>query len=316
MSGSGGVSVRAGASPDLRSRRARLRPALKRAQIRQSRNQEDEAVSTACALLCAQCGRLEWPSASEASHPMRQDPDAGPRREPCSHCNETLWIDLGRPSTALALRRGEEENSRELSVHSKVALNATGATAAAALVGVVGFGLVWATAIGAVLTGLAVGIHSFNQRRRGGNKGHPLPDRWSMALAPSGPTKVAATGPIEAVEPLRSPISGTECVAYEVGLREDDDAQAELASWALVEQRVASSTIDGADVPRATHLRLRRRRLGRLSDMELDDAARAWLHERGFSPTGSTLHLFETIVEPGQRASLSYGSSTPVLIPS
>lgn len=314
MSGSGGVSVRAGASPDLRSRRARLRPALKRAQIRQSRSREDEAVSIACALLCAECGRLEWPTGSEANSPMRHDPDAAPRRGPCPHCEEELWLDLGRPSTALAVRVAEEESLRAPSTYSRVVVNATGASAAAAFIGVIGFGLVWPTAIAAALTGVAVGLHSLRQRQREGTRNRSLPDRWSMTLPPSGATKDVATGPVEAAEPLRSPITGTPCIAYDVRLREDDDPEAKLATWALIEQRIAASSIGDVEVPEATHLSLRPHRLGALSDVELDDAARAWLQARGFSPGGSPLHLFETVVEPGQTVSLARGSDPAAVL--
>lgn len=245
---------------------------------------------------------------------MRHDPDAAPRRHPCPHCKEELWLDLGRPSTALAVRVAEEESLRAPSVYSKVVVNATGASAAAAFVGVIGFGLVWPTAIAAALTGVAVGLHSFRQRQREGTKRRLLPDRWSMTLAPDGPTKNVATGPIEAAEPLRSPITGTPCIAYEVGLREDDDPQAKLATWALVEQRVASSNIGDVEVSEATHLRLRPHRLGTLSDVELDDAARTWLQARGFAPGGSSLHLFETVVEPGQTVSLARGSGPTAVL--
>jgi|GEM_PF-1904700 len=314
MSGSGGVSVRAGASPDLRSRRARLRPALKRAQIRQARSHEDESVSVACALLCAECGRLEWPSTAEAVSPMRQDPDAGRRQQPCPHCEEELWIDLGRPSTALAVSTNEAHTAQERSVQSKVALNASGATAAAAFIGVVGFGLVWPAAVAAVLTGVAVGLQSYRQHQRGGAKARTLPDRWSMTLPPSGSTRATATGTIETAESIRSPITGTACLAYEVRLRQDADSQAPLATWTLVEQRVVASRIGETQVPEATHLALAQRRLGQLADVELDDAARAWLQARGFSPSGSTLHLFETVVVPGQKVSIARGSAgAPVL---
>jgi hypothetical protein len=89
-------------------------------------------------------------------------------------------------------------------------------------------------------------------------------------------------------------------------LHPTDDDDDDLPGWTLLEQRLAPVRLGDDDIdPARTHLSLPRQRLGVLSTVSLDDFARQWLRQRGFSPDGSTLHAYESIVEPGAAATLA-----------
>lgn len=303
---SGGVSVRAGPSPSLKSRRVRARRERAREQT------EDERVRATGALLCSECGRLEWPEPVSASpHRMTEEVE---RRPACPHCESQAWIDLRRESTALAIRLGEEGIASGESALVDTMRKAGLGVIVGSFVGILATSSLLVGGLVAGLAGVAGGLASVRLRKMSAAPTPVLPDRWSMALPPSQPPTEVVRGVPECAAVLHSPLTGRPCVAYEIGLREDDDGQGELATWALLEQRVASMRIGERDVdPQVTFADVPRESLGELSPQLLDAAALEWLAERGYSAVGSSLRVFESIVPPDTEVVFSRGEAGAVL---
>lgn len=308
-SGSGGVSVRAGASPNLGGRRAKLRQAQRRALVRSTYKHHDEDVSEVlCALVCGRCGQLAWPERTRAQAPHRRDDVAELGKQPaCTHCGDKSWIDLRRESTALALRDGErQEREANDSRTREVVLNSTVGGALGLFMGVIVVGMTWpAAAVGLGVATLA-GLVKYREYSHGDPNPRNLPRRWMMALPPKGAPVSQRTGTATAKEePLRAPLSGTRCVAWEIGLREDDDDDDDLDTWALLEQQLDALEVDDEPVePLLTHLGGKRRLLGRLSALPLDDAAKAYLRQRGIASSAPDYYVYETLVEVDARVQL------------
>lgn len=319
---SGGVSVKAGPSPKLGGRSA-LRRAQRRALVRQSRVREDlDVVAVACAYVCAECGQLGRPQQRAGASPHRSDTEGAPRLDPCDNCDSDAWIDLSRDSTVLALRNGEQESLvfRAANIAQIPALLGLVAGIFAGLFLFSASPLVelitTAMGFGGACAGLGIGALL---RRRGVETSTALPHRWTMALPPP-PSERPVThfeGPIEGTgEVLRSPITGRPCLAYEIGLRGDERQDASLGTWMLIEQHVAPAKVNDVDLdPSATHLSLPRHRVGKLAKGELDDAALAYFRQRGYTLEGTTLIVYESIVEEGARVVVESRTSGSVLRP-
>lgn len=312
---SGGVSVRAGASPSMKGR-AGLKQARRRAQIRQSRDVTDlEGTEPASALVCVGCGQLDWPDQAISGAPHRRDAVAV-RRE-CSHCGEHGWIDLARESTALALRHAETVDADAAGSGAvRVLGGASAGAVVGAFIGMIAVGaLTWPVAVVGALAGTAAGLQTYRMRRQVAPSDHPLPKRWSMALPPDSASGQATVGALESEgDLLRAPLSGRACVAYEVGLRGDGADDPDLRTWALLEQRLGEVRVGEQRLdPGTTHLDLPRDHRGALESIELDAAARTWLRRRGFAASGAALHAFETIVEVGTEVTLRTGPAASVL---
>ncbi len=302
----GGVSVRAGPSPSLRSRRVRARREHPRPDV------DIDRVRATGALLCSECGRLEWPDQTAAS-PHRAT-DGVEQHRACPHCEARAWIDLRRESTALAIRQGEEGGAARESVWADTGRKAGIGLIIGSILGLLVTSSLWAGTLVALLSGAAVGLGALRLRRISMAPPSPLPDRWSLALPPAEPMTETHRGRPEVTETLRAPLTGRACVAYEVGLRADGDADGELSSWALLEQRVAAQTVDGCSVdPDATFARPPREYLGELSPQLLDAAGMEWLAERGFSAVGSNLRVYESIVPVDADVELSRGDAGATL---
>ncbi len=306
MSGSGGVSVRAGPSPRHEGRRSQLRREQRR-QLRRVQGGEPEAAAVDGALLCIDCGQLAWP-ASPAATPHRHDESTALARQPaCTHCDHRSWIELGRDSAALALREDEELRAdvRRRGARPMVARGMVGLVVGATL-GLSFIGTLWGVAVVGGLAGLVAGLS--NYRTATLHRGPPptLPVRWSMALPPDAQQLEVRAGAARAVgDLLTAPLTGRRCVAYEVGVRHDDDRDAPLGTWALLEQRITAVEVDGRPVdPQTTHLQLPRARLGSTAEVELDDAARGYLQRRGLALAGSTFELYESVLEADERVEL------------
>lgn len=121
-----------------------------------------------------------------------------------------------------------------------------------------------------------------------------LPHRWS--LSPAVGTGPETRGQAVCPEPLRAPLTGRSCVAYELAVHTCDAPEAPLSQLTLVEQRCADLEVDGKPfLGRGVRLALRRQRV------ELDpanDEHRRLMHVRGLEPTGDAFVVYETIVEP------------------
>lgn len=292
--------MRAGAGPRI-SKRPRRLPRKQLARHRGSSAAESRALGHA--LVCAECGQLGWPSEGGDAQPHRRDAvETTAYREPCSHCGERSWIDLGRESTALMLRQHDEDDvdGRGLGGGQVVRDGAVGAVVGAAVGIIVLYPSVVGVLVMAFLVAMLSGAWSLRQHQRHAPRPTSLPARWAMALAPAGPVAEVVSGPVHAAgELLTAPLSGRRCVAYEVGLRHDGQATAAASTWALLEQRVAPLGVGAQRVePPAVHLALARERLGARSTVALDEAAEAFLRQRGFGARSTELELFETIIEP------------------
>lgn len=316
MSGSGGVSVRAGRSPNLRSKRADLRRAQRRMQVRLSRDTDDpETPGLACALICARCGWMTWPREHAGAHPHRHDPQALVPRDSCEHCGDDSWIDLSRDSTALALRVGQDEQSEAERVGRKQVVTQTSlGLFTGGLVGVITAGLAWPAALMAACGAALGGLVAQRHRTRAAPEVFDLPGRWSMTLPPNDPPQRTLNGPARGEgEFLHAPISGRVCLAYEVGLRRDAQADAPLASWTLLEQRTTALSVDGQRVGDAPHLRLQRQALGEADRAATTDAAIDFLRRRGMLAVGSSDLVFETIVQDGDTVQLHRTATGDIL---
>lgn len=305
---SGGVSVRAGPSAKVKSRRVRAR------RERTRDPDEEEVVRATGALLCSECGRLAWPDAGSAS-PHRTSEQA-PQRAECPHCQSRAWIDLRRESTAIAIREGEQGFAAADSASVDILRKAGLGVVVGSFVGILATSSLVAGLCIALLAGAAGGLAGVRLRRMSVAPKRTLPDRWSLALPPATEATTTTEGIPQDVELLRSPLTGRTCVAFEVGLREDLNSGGELSSWALLEQCVAPMRVAEAVVnPSTTFVELRRESLGELDPESLDAAAVEWLLERGFTPVGSTLTVYESVLMPEQRLSLVQSSGGAVLRP-
>ena len=255
---------------------------------------------------------MTWPDAGSAS-PHRTSEQA-PHRAECPHCQSRAWIDLRRESTAIAIREGEQGFAAADSASVDILRKAGLGVVVGLFVGVLATNSVVAGLCIAALAGVAGGLAGARLRKMSAAPKRTLPDRWSLALPPAAETTTTTEGIAQQVELLRSPLTGRSCVAYEVGLRDDLDRTDELSSWALLEQRVASMSIGGVVVnPSATFVELSRESLGELDPQNLDAAAVEWLLERGFTPVGSTLTVFESVLLPQASLSLVQSSQGAVL---
>lgn len=132
------------------------------------------------------------------------------------------------------------------------------------------------------------------------------PTRWTRAPRPR---RVApAPQRFSAPTPLHSPLTGTACVAYELGIRRDRSGDAAEGPWALLEQRcadldVAGGTMDG----RRVFVALAERRSAPVLLEELDESTRKMLRVRGFDLAHDPLFVFETVIRGPSDARLHLG---------
>ncbi|HFE46235.1 MAG TPA: hypothetical protein ENJ18_12190 [Nannocystis exedens] len=144
-------------------------------------------------------------------------------------------------------------------------------------------------------------------------KARSLPARWRMVL-PAKEVRPHLEGIIASDETLLiAPISGCPCVAFEVGLREDDDASADHGSWLLLEQRNAPFSVDGRSIVRdSVHLKLPRQRVQWPSPGPERLRVEDFLRARGLE-INESLYVFEAMIEAGNRIVL-IDAAPPTLI--
>lgn len=275
-----------------------------------------------CDRLCAGCGRLTAPRDMTPYRPGR----AGMRPDPCPHCREVGLVDLGPAAAILALegilareRPGRASSRRRI---ARRAAYAGSAVASWGLLFVFVYALdldespgerTWMVSLllcftpfmmllvpGALMAVVAL------RREWQATTPRSLPARWRFVIAGAAPG--AAPGAAVIAGPLLgegqeiiAPISGRPCLAFEVGLREDDDGEAPLGSWLLVEQRSAPLRI-GAHTFDADGVRLRLPRRELPWPPDGPDRARAahFLRARGFViEDGKGLRIFESRLEAG-----------------
>ena len=291
-------------------------------EIRAARRREDakanhghyDAVEFDCAYLCTSCGRLVEPTRGD---PMRSL-DRGSDR-PCPSCGAEGLADLRHTPTTEALCELEVS---ELGPSGWQRLGQVlGSVGLVGVMGVVtwlifsnshdfldgladfGFalgpiGLIATVALGSMMRG-ATRVRRTRPRR------WQLPDgTWARRSRVRRTQRVRGRVEAGSDELLRAPLSGRPCVAYELAVRDDADAHARLGTWRLVEQASVGWRVGEVVVGRGRAL-LERAREHRWSGliMSQDPATRRTLRVRGLSE-GETVHVYETIVEPGERCSL------------
>jgi len=287
--------------PASPSARPRVSP-----RLRQVGKSELGQASHPCATLCLSCGYLREP-AVEAGYRRLED---GLTSGACSACGEDGWLDL-RGDYSMQVLADDDASSRASrgdalsrwrgwATRSAGVLLVGGGGMTALIVIFLGFLQRYPYSAWVVLGPFVLAAMSiFVVRLRG--LGLPprvraLPLRWRLALpSPSSPSVPKPTQALPSDELLTAPLSGRPCVAYEIGLREDDASQADIGTWLLLEQGVAPLRIAGVDVPRdSARLRLEQRTAFEARTAEDRARRERFLRERGF--TGQILCLFETVI--------------------
>lgn len=126
-----------------------------------------------------------------------------------------------------------------------------------------------------------------------------LPMRWRLALPSTQLPLVPDPMPaVSGQELVTAPLSGRPCVAYEIGVREDDDCDADMGTWLLLEQSTAALRIGEVDVPRdAARVRVPQRDSFKARNDEDRERMHRFLRERGFD--GHSVRVFETVLPAG-----------------
>ena len=267
--------------------------------------------------MCIACGWLEVPAdmAWSARDPLRHEGGVDPKSAPCPHCGAREWADLGDATTITALRHVDlteaptraSAGMRRLRRAWAVTRGLSGIAISAALV----VGLVTSTIVrgglwvllypGLVALAIVVVATVVDAVREVRDaRAAPMPVRWRLALPARSPL-AAASGSVHAQGPLlRAPLTGRSCVAYELGIRTDDDAGAPESTWLLLEQRSTAFAVGREHYPPdSVRLDLSRTKV---EPTALDeDRLGAIVRARGFLTTDTTLALFESIVPDAAR---------------
>lgn len=211
---------------------------------------DDEAF--ACAWVCQGCGFMRDAPKAQA------DAD-----QTCRHCRARAWIDLRSFRNAQLLREQEQrlrEDAPDWVQHrvrgaagvAGVAIGGAAALAAGAMLPLLAPVAVIAAAIGGAG---AMGVEQII--------GKPL-SRWLIARADVGPARWRCALPKPNLEsevvarhagtattrqaPLAAPISGRECIAYEVGVVFDAEGDAYPPVWVVREDRNVAFEVGDVDV--------------------------------------------------------------------
>jgi hypothetical protein len=269
-------------------------------------------------LICTACGWLELPADMtwNARDPHRHEGGVDRESAPCPHCGRREWADLGDAATIATLRHvdlteaptrastGMRTLRRAWAVTRGVSGLAIGAALVTALLGspLASDMLLIMMYPGLVALGIVVFATVIDAVREVRDaRAAPLPARWRLAL-PSARTPIAAaSGPVQAIGPLlRGPLTGRPCIAYELGIRTDDDAGAPDSTWLLLEQRSTAFAV-GKERYAADAVRLDLVRTKVEPTALSEDRLGAIVRARGFLTSDTTLALFEAIVPDDAR---------------
>lgn len=259
-----------------------------------ARSTPKAAIDRPCHWRCCQCGYIEGQRLGSSYRPAGEA-----SLEPCPHCGATDWADLrdGAVVETLGDHLDALQSTRRASWRGIWTLVGTLVGLLAAVVtglgrvhdgSVIVFPLV-ALILLMIIRGAVVDIQRGRRPK--------VPVRWRLALPPEEPERARIQGAVTApeLELLQAPLSGRPCVAYELGVRSDHDANADLWSWALLEQEVAPIEVDDEPIP-ADRVWLELDRTEREASLD-DPAVRDLLRSRGIDPSRPGHVVFETIVE-------------------
>lgn len=268
--------------------------------------------------MCTACGFLELPAdmAWHARDPLRSEGGVDPREAACRHCGARDWADLGDGATIAALRHVDAAEAptrasagirtlrRAWAVTRGVSSLAIGAALVVGLVtSTIATGgllvVMYPMLVGLAIVVVAIVVDAIRDVRD--DRPAPAPARWHLALPDARAPLVQHAGTAHATGPLlRAPLTGRPCVAYELGIRTDDDPGAPEATWLLLEQRSTAFSVGEARYPPdSVRLDLVRTRVE--PDALEDDRAGDIVRARGFLTTDTTLALFESIVPDATR---------------
>lgn len=257
--------------------------------------------------ICLSCGYVHAQVQPE-TFGYRQD--ASPVRaavEKCSHCGESTLTDPASEVARHGLQQSDEEDHEERSTRTSRLV--AGSCVVAILLAVLGelvyvvfsfvhdlkgsaLGLIpglvlilaFGTPIGYLLLRLWTEYRESRRFRR--------PARWRF-VEPKGRRKSRLQGAVVCSTPLYAPLSGRPCAGYEIGVRDDTNADAPLGTWFLLEQRVAPCTVAGQELsPERTALRLTRT----MHTSSAPPHQTHYLRDRGFDANAMGRTLFESIV--------------------
>jgi hypothetical protein len=293
------------------ARRARRRARLEVVRLQRELEAEDrdpildDRWPFACALWCGVCGALAFPAEHPPDHPLRRAISAQPHDRPaCAACRHHAWTDLACKPLARAIVDAEVFE-RELG--NEMRSSGLRHAGAAAVLGGFGGLCLWASApafvgflpcVGLVASGLALTrlIRALSSVRDRGTE-PTRPRRWFMAPRPRAPS-IWRRAAVPQGEPLRAPLTGRPCLAYEVSVAWDGATPDDPRGLALVEQRVAGIRVGVEPLPPLrTHLRLDRDVVTIGAD--LSDEARLYLRSRGLDPGDGAFTYREAILEIG-----------------
>jgi hypothetical protein len=310
------------------SRRSEYMTALRRELAKHGR--DPDLVEFDCFFLCMSCGHLSEPRRGD---PMRSEAREIPRE--CAMCGAQGLVDLRQTSMveSLLTLESSEAQPRRGSWILKIfgVLGLMGALfGVLSLIELMPFaeqlgaydrlgGLRWQVMV-IMLVGALIAWIAFVRHVPGSSAPRrTLPRRWRMPQTSkqSGaqPHARVRNQPELATDLLHAPLSGRPCIAYEVAVRDDDDAKGPLSSWRLLEQDNVGFRVGELEVAPGEALLQRRRELVRTGSIAvMDEPTRRYMRMRGLLGN-ETVYIYETILAPGDVCEVSRGKANgPVLV--
>lgn len=274
--------------------------------------EEVEWESFPCFYLCMNCGYLGDKNQSEST---------------CPGCDLQKWTDLRNIGIAEQIR--EMENRERQLVPAKVKKQSGLISSLLSILvgGVVawlsysaGLSIEYMIVYGAAafivtfvlswfVSNYLFTMSYFSKRRR-------FPSRWRLPVplpAKDAIPSQTLKGPVKAQgELLKSPISGRDCVGYEVSVLFDVAGDKRPPMWVLEEERTVPFQIGGEviEADRVT-LELPPTMVGDEENLEQEKKIGLFLRQRGLFVSEGFYKVFEAIIEPGKQYQVSLFENPP-----
>ncbi len=290
-----------------------LRRVRNRKNRRNAGDYEPVRVDFSCVYLCGACDYFV--------HEHQGDDGAVVA---CPACGESDWIDLAVEPLANRIRDMEAEERMKVPQHVRrlvlgVSLGFFGVLATGFAVAYIFFGGLYGgfSFLTVLAAAILVPIINFwlprpaavfllrNQER--------VPHRWHVPMPlpdpdepPSRKYKALQAQPIS--ETLKAPISGRECMAYQVCVLFDTPGDARPPEWVLQEQEAVAVRLgEELEVPaKALYLESPVAEVQVIEDAgEKYEAVKRFLRQRGLFITDGEFHYFEARLEPGDEVDVS-----------
>ncbi|MCA9705999.1 MAG: hypothetical protein KDK70_09150 [Myxococcales bacterium] len=240
--------------------------------------------------------------ASVGGDPMRRLDAPVEHTMRCPACGQPSAVDVSYDSVALTLCESDAA-THQLSVPPWMAV--TGVSFVPAALVTIGLldgwtftGFFWLAAVGLPVLGTALLsiLSRLSPRQR-------RPQRWRLVPPPRGRVCDTHAGSVFGRRKLWAPISGRECVAYEVAIAPAGVRPRTDADWLVREQGSATlvlgdHAVEGRDVALLLDS-------GSRAPLQADPAAVSrFLRARGVITTPDAVDVYETIVSRGQAVTL------------